>query len=99
MKAPSRILHHKSLTLSLVALFFALIATSFLPEYGYRTQHHPELATVLAGLAVCTLTLLNLIRDNRNGYPSFRCSLATILLALALGPIAFLGFLLTAWFH
>jgi hypothetical protein len=31
------------------------------------------------------------LRDNRSGYPSFRCSLATLLWALACVPVALLA--------
>jgi hypothetical protein len=104
MKVPSHMFYHKSLTLSLVASMFAILATSFLPEHEYRMEHQassyyfPALATALVGLAICIFTLLNLIRDNRSGYPSFRCSLATMLWALACVPIGFLGFLIISWF-
>jgi hypothetical protein len=104
MKPLFCILHHKSLTLSLVALSVALFATSLLPDHNYRMQQGNiyfflALTVVVAGLAFCAITLINLGLDRRSGYPSLRCSLATVILALAWGPIAFLGFVLMGWFY
>src|SRR5258708_7613891 len=97
MKHIFRILHHRSLTASIVALCFAFLAVAFLPEYNYRLQHQgaPYLwqigITVLSGVVVCLVTFLGLLKDGANGYPSFRCSLATLLWAPACVPIGFLA--------
>lgn len=42
------------------------------------------------GLLVCSLTLLILLHDGRTGYPSFRCSVSTLLWSLACVPIFWL---------
>jgi amino acid transporter len=87
------ILHHRSLTVSIVCLLFAAYALAFLPEHASRFQQGGTplvtLAAVAAGLGLlcCALTLVVLLRDNRSGYPAFRCSLATLLWALAWVPI------------
>jgi hypothetical protein len=105
MKRLFEIFRHRSLSLSLVALLFALLATSLLPEHHYRIEHQGTsyfafaVAIVVGGLSTCAFSLANLIRDSRSGYPSFRCSLATLLLALACGPTGFLAFLLVGRFH
>ena len=91
-----RVLHHRSLTASAVALFFGYLAFAFLPEYGYRLQQQGSVYLVQAGVAalagwlVCALTLAVLIRDNRSGYPAMRCSVATLIWALACFPVLFL---------
>lgn len=91
-----QILHHRSLTASLSSLFFAFLAFVFLPEHSYRLRQQgmsyltPAAITALVGLAICGLTFFILIRDNRSGYPSFRCSLATLLWALACVPVFWL---------
>lgn len=80
----------------MISLLLALHAFAFLPEHAYRLQHGGVAflaqAAVAAGLGLlfCALTLFILLRDNRSGYPSFRCSLATLLWALACLPIFFL---------
>jgi hypothetical protein len=96
MKRVFQLLHHRSLTASVVALFFALLSFAFLPEHSYRLQQQgagyltPASITALVSLVVCAFTLVVLLRDNRSGYPSMRCSLATLLWALACVPILFL---------
>jgi hypothetical protein len=97
MRRIGQILHHRSLTASAVALFFAFLAFAFLPEYGYRLQHQGAAfrtqagITALLGLLACASTLMILLRDNRSGYPSLRCSLATLLWALACVPVSLLA--------
>src|ERR1035441_573988 len=91
-----QLLHHRSLTLSIVAVFFAFLALAFLPEHSYRLQQQRTAYLTQAGitaglgLVVCAFTLILLLRDNRSGYASFRCSLATLLWALACLPVLFL---------
>lgn len=92
----SQILHHRSLTASFSSLFFSFVAFAFLPEHNYRLRQQgtgyltSATVTALVGLAVCGLTLFVLIRDNLSGYPSFRCSLATLVWALACVPVFWL---------
>ena len=93
MKRVLQFVHHRSLTASIVALVLALLTCGFFPEYVYRLQQQgmgylmPATITALIGLIVCAFTLFVLIRDNRSGYPSFRCSLATLLWAFACVPV------------
>ena len=92
----SQLLHHRSLTVAVIALFFAVLALGFLMEHGYRLHHQRTAflrqSSIAAALGVlyCTFTLVLLLKDNRSGYPSFRCSLATLLWALACFPILLL---------
>ena len=44
-------------------------------------------AAAILGLLYSAFTLIVLLRDNRSGYPSFRCSLATMLWGLACFPV------------
>ena len=96
MKHVFQLLHHRSLTVSVIALFFALLAFAFLPEHSYRLQQQGAGYLTSAGIAAllglifCAFTSVILLRDNRSGYPSMRCSLATLLWALACVPIFFL---------
>ena len=89
-------LHHRSLTVSIVALVFGFYAFAFLPEHSYRLHQQREAFLTQAGTAAglgllwCVFTLFMLLGDNRSGYPSFRCSLATLLWALACLPVLFL---------
>ena len=93
MRRLFQIVHHRSLTASIVALSFALLAIAFLPEHAYRMEHQgaayfrPASITALLGLFICAFTLVILLRDNRSGYPALRCSLATFLWALACVPV------------
>ncbi len=80
----------------MVALILAFYALAFLPEHSYRLRQQggafltqAAIAAAL-GLTWCVFTLWILLRDNRSGYPSFRCSLATLLWALACLPVLFL---------
>ena len=97
MRRLFQVLHHRSLTVSIVALFLAFYAFAFLPEHSYwlRQQGEPFLIqagiAAMVGLLYCAFTLVILLRDNRSGYSSFRCSLATLLWALACVPILFLA--------
>ena len=96
MRRMFQALHRRNLTSSAVALFFAFVALAFLPEHSYRLQQHGtaylvQAGTVaLAGLIVCTLALVVLLKDKRGGYPTMRCSLAALLWALACFPVVFL---------
>ena len=96
MKRIGQLMHHRSLTLSVIALFFALYAFAFVPEHSYRLHQQGAVFLWQAGIAaalgllVCAFTLVILLRDNRTGYPSFRCSVATLLWALACFPDLFL---------
>jgi hypothetical protein len=96
MRRLFQIVHHRSLTASVTCLFFAFFAFAFLPEHSYRLQQQDAsyltvaTLTALLGLVICAFTLFILVRDNRTGYPSFRCSLATLLWALACVPVFFL---------
>jgi len=97
MRRVLQFLHHRSLTISIIALFFALYAFAFLPEHSYRLHQQGTAFLIRAGTAAalgllyCVFTLVILLRDNRSGYPSLRCSLATLLWALACFPILFLA--------
>ena len=96
MKRIAHLLHHRSLTVSVIALLFGMYAVAFLPEHSYRIHEQGPTFLLQAGIAAafgllyCAFTLVILLRDNRSGYPSFRCSLATLLWALACFPILFL---------
>ena len=96
MRRLLQFLHHRSLTVSVIALVLAFYALAFLPEHSYRLHQQGAAfltqAAVAAtlGLIWCAFTLWILLRDNRSGYPSFRCSLATLLWALACFPVLFL---------
>jgi hypothetical protein len=89
-------LHHRSLTVSVIALVLGCYAFAFLPEHSYRLNQQRATFITQAGIAAalglfwCVFTLFVLLRDNRSGYPSFRCSLATLLWALACFPVLFL---------
>ena len=96
MRRLFQFVHHRSLTASVIALFLALLAFAFLPEHRYRMEQQGSAyltaaaIAALLGLVVCALTLIILIRDNQSGYPAFRCSLATLLWALACVPVLLL---------
>jgi membrane protease YdiL (CAAX protease family) len=96
MKRLSQFLHHRSLTVAVVALVLAFYALAFLPEHSYRLHQQRAAfltqAAIAAALGViwCVFTLCILLRDNRSGYPSFRCSVATLLWALACFPVLLL---------
>src|SRR5262245_56470460 len=74
-----QIVHHRSLTVSIVALSFAFLALGFLPEHSYRIEQQggsyllAAAVIALLGLFICTFTLIILLRDNRSGYPAPRC--------------------------
>ena len=97
MSRTFQLLHHRSLTVSIVALFMGFYALAFLPEHGYWLQQNRAtflLQSALAaglGMLYCAFNLVILLRDNRSGYPSFRCSLATLLWTLACFPVLFLA--------
>jgi len=90
------VLHHRSLTVSTIALLIAFVIFGFVPEHGFRLQQQGASYLVqagtaaLIGLLMCTLTLIILLKDNRSGYPSMRCSLATLFWAFACVPVFFL---------
>lgn len=96
MRRLLQFLHHRSLTASLASSFFAFLALAFLPEHSYRLRQQgmgyltPAAVTAFLSLTVCSITLFILVRDNRSGYPPFRCSLATLLWALACVPVFWL---------
>ena len=91
-----RVLHHRSLTLSVIAVFFAFVASGFLPESDYRLQQQgpdyllPAYIVAILGVAVCCLGFVNLLKDDRNGYEAFRLSVATLLWSMACIPISLL---------
>jgi len=97
MRRLLRFLHHRSLSTSIAALVLSLLPIGLLPESAYRLKHQAGAylaqagLTVFFGLLFSALTLVILIRDNRSGYPSFRCSLATLLWAFACVPVVYLG--------
>lgn len=89
MKLFSKLLHHRSLTVSVVALFFGLWALASIPHLATDSIVWLRQSGFVAavGLGYCTLNLIILLKDNRSGYESFRLSLATSLWALACFPI------------
>jgi hypothetical protein len=93
-----KFLHHKSLTVSCVALTFALLAVGALPIHSHPVQElgidHSTLPAIVAllGLLVCGLTLVVLLKDGRSNYPPLRLSLATMLWALSCAPVVVLAF-------
>ena len=87
----SQLSHHRSLTASVVTLVFAVLAIGTFP-LEQHTQNLPQSGSVaVLGLLACAFTLVVLRRDNRTGYPSFRCSIATLLWSLACVPIIWLS--------
>jgi hypothetical protein len=100
MRQVFQILHHRSLTISVLGAFFAVLATVFMPESWYRWQHlgmkylMPAGIIALLGLTDCAVTFVCLLRDDKSGYPSFRLSVATLLWAVACVPILFLSLVL-----
>jgi hypothetical protein len=95
MKRLFQFLHHRSLTVSIVAVILALVPLGFLPEHAFRLQQgaaYLRSAGITAAIDVlfCTFALVILVKDNRSGYPSYRCSLATLLWALACVPVILL---------
>jgi hypothetical protein len=96
MRCVYQFLHHRSLTVSIIALFLALVPLGFLPEHAFRLQQqgaaYLRSAGIIAALDVlsCAFALIILVKDNRSGYPSYRCSLATLLWALACVPVILL---------
>jgi hypothetical protein len=96
MRRLLQLLHHRSLTVSIIGLFLGFYAFAFLPEHSYRLHQQGVAFLTQAGIAAalgllwCLFTLFILLRDNRSGYPSFRCSLATLFWALACFPVLFL---------
>jgi len=95
MKRIAHLLHHRSLTVSVIALLFGMYAVAFLPEHSYRIHEQGPTFLLQAGIAAafgllyCAFTLVILLRDNRSGYPSFRCSLA--------GPLRAFRFCFLLW--
>lgn len=88
-----RILHHRSLTVSVIAVFFAFLASGLL----IGTREEPDADWLLAGyiiaivgFTVCCVALINLLRDERSGYEGFHLSVATLLWAMACVPISLL---------
>jgi hypothetical protein len=74
-----------------VTLLFAALAIGAFP-LEQRSQNLSQAGAVaVLGLLACALTLVVLLRDNRTGYPSFRCSVATLLWSLACVPIIWLS--------
>src|SRR5712691_4070390 len=90
LKATSQLFHHRSLTASIISLFFALLAIGGFPIEQTSEQLFGVGAIAVLGLLVCTLTLLVLLHDGKTGYPSFRCSVSTLLWSLACVPIIWL---------
>jgi hypothetical protein len=87
-----RILHHRSLTTSIICLFLSLFAVGLFPGLSERLRE-PEVSflvmggvTAGLGILVCILNLWLLIRDNLTGYPAMRCSVATLVWAFACLP-------------
>ena len=82
--------------MSVIAVVLGFYAFAFLPEHSYRLHQQgaafltQAAIAVVLGLCWCAFTLLILLRDNRSGYPSMRCSLATFLWSLACLPVLFL---------
>lgn len=100
MKRLFQILHHRSLTLSIIATFLALLALIFalcVPESDYRLTHQgpnyllPASIIAFLGFVTCCLAFVNLLRDDKCGYEGFRLSVTTLLWALSCVPIAFLS--------
>jgi hypothetical protein len=96
MRRLLQFLHHRSLTVAIIALFLGSYGFAFLPEHSYRLHQQGAAFLTQAGIAAalgllwCVFTLFVLLRDNRSGYPAFRCSLATLMWALACFPVLFL---------
>ena len=96
MRRLFQVVHHRSLTASIVTLFVGFLAFGFVLEYGFQLQqggsHFHLQASVMAVVSVifCAGTLGIFLHDDRAGYPSFRLSLATFLWALACFPVVLL---------
>jgi hypothetical protein len=102
MRQLFQFLHHRSLTVSVIALIVGFFALAFLPEHRGRLQQQgatfltQAALTAALGLLCDAFTLVILLRDNRSGYPAFRCSLAALLWALACFPVLFLTVMVIA---
>src|SRR5439155_25872515 len=89
--------HCRSLRISCLALLLVpcaagtamlwppVITSRFLLETG---------ALCFFGIAVCVAAYVNLVHDERRGYPRDRCALAAVLLLIAIAPHGVLGFML-----
>ena len=75
----------------MATLLFAALAIGVFP-LEQRSQNLSQAGAVaILGLLACAFTLVILLRDNHAGYPSFRCSVATLLWSLACVPIIWLS--------
>jgi len=90
LKATSQLFHHRSLTASIISLVFAFFAIGGFPLEQNSERLFGAGVVAVLGLLICTLTLLVLLHDGRTGYPSFRCSVSTLLWSLACVPIVWL---------
>jgi len=75
----------------MVTLLFAALAIGTFPLERHTENLAQSGSVAVLGLLACTLTLIVLLRDNRTGYPSFRCSVASLLWSLACVPIVWLS--------
>lgn len=91
-----QMMHHRSLTASIVTVFVAFLAFGFVPDFEFRLQqggahfHFAASAMAFLSATVCLLTMIILLRDERSGYPSSRLQVAILLWALSCGPVLML---------
>lgn len=86
-------LHHRSLTVSAVAVFLAFLASGFLVESKWEQAPEWLLSAYIVAIlsfATCCVGFLNLLKDDKSGYGGFHLSVATLLWALACLPISLL---------
>jgi len=90
-------MHRRSLSVSIVALLLSLPALGFVPEFAQRLQWFGSAFLIQASMAVvvalfvCIVALTNLLGDVRRGYSPALCSLAAVLLFLAIAPAVLVG--------
>lgn len=93
--AIATILHRRSLTFAFVALLFGVVAFARIFDFagparqqdGYEFVHQSIVLCVIS-FVVCIAVLAKLVLDVERGYSPSRCSLASVLMLLALtGPV------------
>ena len=96
MRRLTHMLHHRSLTVACLALLYGLFPLAYVVGASHQ-MHEQDVGflllasiTALLGWIICAATLIVLLKDSRTGYPSFRCSVATLLWSFACVPVLFL---------
>ena len=98
------LLHHRSLTFSLMALLFGLAALAHIFDFSRRAHMHghefvqQSVVLCVVALVVCTAVFVNLVLDVKRGYSPSRCSLASVIMLLASAGPVLLAVTLIAYF-